>query len=406
MKTFSTRSPRHTLRTLVTLGVAAGSLAVTGMATAAPLNIQSGNLTWQVPHEASPYTLAGYATTIGTVGGATGNVTASGSAGGGPITPANTPGAGAKVPFTFPVTGTSGTYDPVTQTGTVNLAGTLTFTAHSSTFLTVVNPTLVFDAPQSIRVVANGEVSPPQSAPAGTPPVNYGTGPARQTVFALNGVNAVRTTNPDGSITISNLIPSGTPAASPTSYLSSNAAFDSIRTFFGIDRANQAFAVTLVPEGTDPDPDPDPVPTGSDQGLDVNGNVGNVLSLSLNSTSTSLGTFLPGVAANHDASVTGTATSTVPSVLYVRDGGANAGHLVNGTNALGSPLKVCATSTASPTCSYSNLGSAAQQLVSLPAGASGSPLTVGLRQSISASEPLSAGTYGKTLTFTLSAGTP
>ena len=34
------------------------------------------------------------------------------------------------------------------------------------------------------------------------------------------------------------------------------------------------------------------------------------------------------------------------------------------------------------------------------------PLTVGLRQSIGAGDALTAGTYGKSLTFTLSAGTP
>lgn len=417
MTKFIARAPRRRLRTWMALGaVAAGSLAATGTAAAAPVNIQSGSLTWGLAHESTPGTgsLSNYATTIGH-----GSVVATTPATGGPITSApQTPAAaaGLKVPFTFPGTtsgspaspaGSIGTYDPVAKTGSLNFAGTLTFTAHDGTFFSVINPRLQWDAPQSARVIANGKVA--AGAIGSTdPPVDYGTAATRQTVFALNAAAATQTINPDGTITIGNLVPSGTPTANPTGYLSSTGPFDGIRPWFTLDRPNQSFSVTLVPEGSDPDPDPDPPtnPTGSDQGLDVNGTVGNVLSLALNSTTASLGTFAPGTAANYDASVTGTATSTVPSVLYVRDAGSNPGSLVNGTKALGSPLKVCATSTASPACSYSNLGAAAQQLLSFPAGASGTPLTVGLRQSISASEPLSAGTYGKTLTFTLSAGTP
>jgi hypothetical protein len=406
---------RRRTSALATVGaVAVAALAGSAPALAAPFDVGTANLTWNVPHEPSPGTgtLSNYATTIGH-----GSVSAGAPATGTTITATSVPlaGAGVKYAFGFPGTssgapatpaGATGTYDPVAKTGAINFAGTLTFTAHDGTFFSVVNPRLQFDAPQSIRLIANGHVA------AGTvgssdPPADYGTTAARQTVFALNGAAATTTENPDGSYTISNLAPSGTPAATPTGYLSTSGPFDGIRPWFTIERPNQLFSVTFAPKTVDPDPDPDPEPpVGSDQSLNVNGSVGNALSLTLNATSTSLGTFVPGVAANYDASVTGTATSTGPSVLSVRDSGANPGFLLNGTTPLGSALKVCATAGASPTCSYSSLSAASQQLLAFGSSTAAAPLTVGLRQSIGAGDALTAGTYGKSLTFTLSAGTP
>jgi hypothetical protein len=408
-----TRGARRRTSALVAVGtVAVAALAGSAPALAAPFDVGSANLTWNVPHEPSPGTgtLSNYATTIGH-----GSVSATAPATGTTITATSLPlaAAGAKYAFGFPGTtsgipatpaGATGTYDPITQTGAINFAGTLTFTAHDGTFFSVVNPRLQFDAPQSIRLIANGQVA------AGTvgstdPPVDYGTAATRQTVFALNGAAATTTQNPDGSFTIGNLAPSGTPAAAPVGYLSTSGPFDGIRPWFTIDRPNQLFSVTFAPKTVDPDPDPDP-PVGSDQSLTVNGSVADALSLTLNATSTSLGSFVPGVAANYDASVTGTATSTGPSVLTVRDAGANAGFLLNGSAPLASALKVCATSSTSPACSYSSLGGSAQQLLAFGSSTAATPLTVGLRQSIGAGDALSAGTYGKSLTFTLSAGTP
>lgn len=395
---------------------AVGAVAVTALAGAAPalaasFDVGAGTLTWNVPHEPSPGTgsLSNYAVGIGG-----GSVTASGAAAGTTITSSSLPasGAGVKYPFTFPTTttgspatpaGATGTYDPVAKTGAINFAGTLTYVAHGQTFWSVVNPRLQFDAPQSIRLIANGQIAA-GAIGSSTPPADYGTTATRQTVFALDGTQAVTTANPDGSYTISNLIPSGTPQGAPTSFLSSSTVFDSIRTWFTIDRPNQAFSVTFAPKADEPQ-EPE-APVGSDQTLGVSGTVGNALGLTLNASSTSLGAFVPGVANNYDASITGTATSTGPSVLTVRDTGANAGFLVNGSAKLASALKACATTSAAPTCSYSTVGATAQQLLAFPSSVAGAPLTVGLRQSIGATDALSAGTYGKTLTFTLSAGTP
>jgi hypothetical protein len=389
--------------------VAASAGAAPAFATS--FDVGAGTLTWNVPHETSPGTgtLSNYATTIGG-----GSVDATSPAAGASITATSTPaaGAGVKYPFTFPTTttgspatpsGATGTYDPVAKTGAINFAGTLTFTAHGQTFWSVVNPRLQFDAPQSIRLIANGQIAS-GTIGSSNPPSDYGTSAARQTVFALDGTQAVTTANSDGSYTISNLIPSGTPASAPTSFLSSSAVLDPIRTWFTIDRPNQSFSVTFAPKADTPPPPADPV--GSDQSLGVSGTVADGLSLTLTSANATLGTFVPGVAANYDATITGTATATGPSVLSVRDSGANAGHLVNGGTVLGSALKACATTSAAPTCSYSTVGASAQNLLSFASSVASAPLTVGLRQPIAATDSLSAGTYGKTLTFTLSAGTP
>jgi hypothetical protein len=411
-----TRTIKSGARRRTSVLAAVGAVAVVAFAGSAPalaasFDVGSANLTWNVPHEPSPGTgtLSNYATTIGH-----GSVSAGAPATGTTITAASVPlaGAGVKYAFGFPGTtsgapatpaGATGTYDPVAKTGAINFAGTLTFTAHDGTFFSVVNPRLQFDAPQSIRLIANGQVA------AGTvgssdPPADYGTAATRQTVFALNGAAATTTENPDGSYTISNLAPSGTPAAAPVGYLSTSGPFDGIRPWFTIERPNQLFSVTFAPKTVDPEPEPEPV--GSDQSLTVNGSVGNALSLTLNATSTSLGSFVPGVAANYDASVTGTATSTGPSVLSVRDSGINPGFLLNGSTPLASALKACATAGSSPVCSYSSLSGASQQLLAFGSSTTATPLTVGLRQSIGVGDALTAGTYGKSLTFTLSAGTP
>lgn len=391
-------------RARVLAGLAAVAVAGTvhaPAAVAAPFDVGTASLTWHVPHEATPGTgtLSNYVSTIGH-----GGVTASAPATGGPITSSSTPapGSGVTVPFVFPGTSTGlvGTYDPATKTGSLQFEGTLTFTAHDDTFFSVVNPKLQFDAPQSVRLVANGKTAGGTVGAPG-PSIDYGTTAARQTVFALNGIAAVTTANPDGSYTITGLAPSGVPANSPTNYLSTSGPFDGIRTWFGIDRQNQLFSVTFAEQETVPGP-----PSGSTDDLEVTGTVGDQLHLELDAPTASLGTFALGVAANYDATVTGKATSTGPSELWVHDDSSTPGRLVNGTTPLANPLQLCATTAAAPTCSYDALGAAPLQLLSLPAGSAATPLTIGLRQSIGASEPLTTGTYGKTLTFTLAAGTP
>lgn len=451
MKPVSTRGGGRRLGTLVALGaVTVTAVAGTAPAYAAPFDVGSAALTWEIPHEPAPGTgtLSNYATTIGNEGG-TGGVTATTPATGNPITSTSTPtsAAGAKYPFVFPATtaGPIGTYDPAAKTGSIKLAGTVTFRAHNDTWFSVVNPRLSFDGPGSIRVVATGLVAAGTQGGPATPPTAYDsttTPGAGTTVFALNETGATTTTGADGSITISNLIPSGTPVAAPTSYLSSNTVFDSIRPWFALARPNQRFSVTFAPVGVTPtaqcadgvdndgdtkidfgtgannDPgctsaadtdetDAPPSTGGTSQTLPVSGTVGaNAMSLTLGQASATLGTFLPGVAADYVASLSATVTSTGPATLSVVDPGADAGFLINGTAKLASALQARAGNTATPASSYSTVSGTPATLLSYASAVNSDAVTIGLKQAISATEPLTTGTYGKTLTFTVAAATP
>ena len=418
------------LRTLVTVGAVAATALGGGAGVAQAETVESATLTWNVPHSTSAgggiNSLSGYATTIGG-----GNVTASGGATGGPITSSSTPapGTGVVYPFTFPGGSPIGTLTPATKQGAMAFTGTLTVNAHGGKFLEVINPGLSFDAPNlaSVRLVANGggEVSPPQGSPEGTPPAVI---PAAATVLALAGGTA--TTNGDGSVTITGMV--GDPA---TGGLSANSRYDSIRSFFAgrpLNTFNVTYKLAGPPataqcaDGVDNDTDTlidlaDPGCTNAEDNdetnaappvgatdsdpLTVNGSVGDALSLTLASASVSLGTFLPGVAADYLASIAATATATTPSALSVVDSGSDPGFLTNGTAKLASALQVKATNASTPSSPYSTLAATPATLLTYP-GPTSDAITIGLKQAISASEPLTTGTYGKTLTFTLSATSP
>jgi hypothetical protein len=119
---------------------------------------------------------------------------------------------------------------------------------------------------------------------------------------------------------------------------------------------------------------------------------------SARTSTSSFGTFLPGVAADYSTSV---ALSTGGATLTVEDPSAVAtAHLVNGDLALASsPLARAATSP---------VGSSASPLAlqTFPAPVSNDPVAVTFRQPISETEPLRTGSYAKTVVFTLSTRTP
>jgi PBP1b-binding outer membrane lipoprotein LpoB len=99
--------------------------------------------------------------------------------------------------------------------------------------------------------------------------------------------------------------------------------------------------------------------------------------------------FVPGVAATYTASTTANVISTAgDATLSVSDAGANPGHLVNGTFVLPQPLQ--------------GLG----VVKSWDAPTSNEVVPVEFKQAIGATDALRTGTYGKTLTFTLSTTTP
>ena len=139
----------------------------------------------------------------------------------------------------------------------------------------------------------------------------------------------------------------------------------------------------------------------------VGGAVPATLSLSLGSSSL-LGPFLPGIAADYQNSVPATVTSTAgDATLSVADASTTAaGRLVNGAFALPQPLQVKATTVSAPNANFGALGSSPLVLTQWNAPVSLDTVTVSFKQAIGATDALRTGTYAKTLTFTLSTTTP
>jgi hypothetical protein len=136
----------------------------------------------------------------------------------------------------------------------------------------------------------------------------------------------------------------------------------------------------------------------------VGGTVPATLSLSLGGPA-SLGQLLPGVPNDYIASMTATVTSTAgDATLSVADpSNTSTGKLVNGAFALAKPLLVNADGGA-----FTPIGgvSSAAPLLTYGAPVSNDAVTLGFKQSIGATDPLRTGSYGKTLTFTVSTATP
>jgi sugar phosphate isomerase/epimerase len=132
-----------------------------------------------------------------------------------------------------------------------------------------------------------------------------------------------------------------------------------------------------------------------------------VLSLTLNSSAT-FGAMTPGTARDYLATSTATVTTTSgDAALTVTDTSpTDAGYLVNGAFKLASPLQIGATNAATPTLAYQPLGATPLALLNWTAPTTNNAVSIGYKQSISASETLRTGSYSKALTFTLSTTTP
>jgi sugar phosphate isomerase/epimerase len=143
----------------------------------------------------------------------------------------------------------------------------------------------------------------------------------------------------------------------------------------------------------------------------VGGTVPSSLQLTLGAAG-SFGAFTPAVARNYDTAVGASVISTAGNAaLAVTDPSTTAtGHLVNGTFALPSALQVRAANAANPSPVYAPLSETANTPLTLltyagpTAGAD--TVTIGFRQAIGATDTLRAGSYSKTLTFTVSTTTP
>jgi X-Pro dipeptidyl-peptidase len=141
---------------------------------------------------------------------------------------------------------------------------------------------------------------------------------------------------------------------------------------------------------------------------EVGGEVPPTLNLSVTGPG-SFGVFAPGVARDYVATLAATVTSTAGEAsLTVTDASATAsGHLVNGAFVLPQAMQARAASAGGTGGAFAPLGEAGPtELLSYGGPVSNDAVTVELMQSIGASDPLRTGTYGKTLTFTLSTTSP
>jgi sugar phosphate isomerase/epimerase len=142
----------------------------------------------------------------------------------------------------------------------------------------------------------------------------------------------------------------------------------------------------------------------------VGGNVPSLLQLTISPTA-SFGTFVPGVARDYNTALAANVTSTTANAaLSMADTSITSpGFLENGPFKLASPLQTRTVGLGdSPLPPFAPLSgnNSPVQVRSWAAPVTNAGLTVDLRQSIGANETLRAGTYSKTLLFTLSTTTP
>jgi hypothetical protein len=131
------------------------------------------------------------------------------------------------------------------------------------------------------------------------------------------------------------------------------------------------------------------------------GTVPATLSLSLGSTNAGLGTLVPGIAAEYNATTTANVISTAGDAALSVTDPAGTGKLVNGAFTLPQPLQVRAN-----TNPFAPLGSGPLTLLTYGGPVSNDVVTLAFKQVIGANDALRTGTYAKTLTFTLSTTSP
>ena len=136
-----------------------------------------------------------------------------------------------------------------------------------------------------------------------------------------------------------------------------------------------------------------------------------MLSLSLAGTAPGFGSFVPAVARTYEARRS--AVITTPPVTRRCRSPTPAPRLratsPTAAFSLPQPLKVRATNAAKPSPAYAALAEttgATTPLLTYSGPTTADPVTIGFRQAIGATDVLRAGTYSKTLTFTLTTTTP
>ncbi|HWK29816.1 MAG TPA: M64 family metallopeptidase [Solirubrobacter sp.] len=139
----------------------------------------------------------------------------------------------------------------------------------------------------------------------------------------------------------------------------------------------------------------------------VGGTVAATLSLTLGAPAT-FGTFVPGASRTYTASTTANVVSTAGEAAFsVTDPSTTSpGRLVNGTFALRLGVQAQATSPAGTSAGFGAVSGSPLALLTYGGPVSNDNVALAFRQSIGDTDPLRTGTYGKTLTFTLSTTQP
>jgi type 1 glutamine amidotransferase len=137
------------------------------------------------------------------------------------------------------------------------------------------------------------------------------------------------------------------------------------------------------------------------------GTVPATLSLSLSGPA-SFGVFTPGVKNTYKADLTASVISTAGDAsLSVADASSTApGHLVNGAFSLPAALAASASSPAGTATAGGAVSGSPLTLLTYAGPVSNDPAKLSFSQEIGANDALRTGSYGKTLTFTLSTTTP
>jgi hypothetical protein len=149
------------------------------------------------------------------------------------------------------------------------------------------------------------------------------------------------------------------------------------------------------------------VSQGSGSGGGTGGTVPATLSLSVGAPA-SFGAFTPGVDHTYETSTGATVTSTAgdATLSVVDPDTAHPGHLVNGSFVLPDALQAKATKTDTTGTAYNTVSGSPLNLLQWFAPVSNDAVTLWFSQHIGSTDPLRTGSYGKSLTFTLSTTNP
>jgi sugar phosphate isomerase/epimerase len=140
----------------------------------------------------------------------------------------------------------------------------------------------------------------------------------------------------------------------------------------------------------------------------IGGDVPSLLALSIPNNGGHFGTFVPGVARDYTTQLAAKVTTTTGDAALTVTDPSGTGKLSNGPFSLAQPFGLRVVGAGETPGAYNPLAAVTtpQALRSWSGPVTNDTLTLGFRQSIGAAEALRAGTYSRTLTFSLSTTTP